>query len=133
FRELSESESVHELIDVVINRSGILSELEAEDTDEARNRIENIRELISGAIEFETLGEDRSLAAYLANVSLVTDIDSMEEEKDYVALMTLHSAKGLEFPVVFIPGFEDGIFPGLRSIESEEELEEERRLCYVGI
>ncbi|MGE5614865.1 MAG: UvrD-helicase domain-containing protein [Bacillota bacterium] len=133
FRELSESISVHELIDVVIDKSGMLSELEAENTDEARTRIENIRELISGAIEFEALSEDRSLAAYLANVSLVSDIDSMEEEKDYVALMTLHSAKGLEFPVVFIPGFEDGIFPGLRSIESEEELEEERRLCYVGI
>ncbi|MGI6668629.1 MAG: UvrD-helicase domain-containing protein [Acetivibrionales bacterium] len=133
FRELSESLSVHELIDVVINKSGILAELEAENTDEARGRIENIRELISGAIEFEALSEDKSLTAYLANVSLVSDIDSMEEEKDYVALMTLHSAKGLEFPVVFIPGFEDGIFPGLRSIESEEGLEEERRLCYVGI
>lgn len=133
FRELSKNITVHELIEVVINRSGILAELEEENTDEARARVENIRELISGAIELEALSEDKSLTAYLANVSLVSDIDSMEEEKDYVALMTLHSAKGLEFPIVFIPGFEDGIFPGLRSIEREEELEEERRLCYVGI
>ncbi|HPV01022.1 MAG TPA: 3'-5' exonuclease [Clostridiales bacterium] len=133
FKAMSESISVAELIDVVINKSGILDELQAEDTEEAKSRIENIRELISGAMEFESRSEEKGLEAYLANVSLVMDIDSMETEKDYVALMTLHSAKGLEFPVVFIPGFEEGVFPGLRSMESDVALEEERRLCYVGI
>ena len=133
FKALSESLSVSELINEVINKSGILDELQAEDTEESRTRVENIRELISGAIDFEAQSEEKGLEAYLANVSLVMDIDTMESEKDYVALMTLHSAKGLEFPVVFIPGFEEGVFPGLRSMESDAALEEERRLCYVGI
>lgn len=133
FRKMSESAGVSELIDAVINKSGILDELQAEDTEESKNRIENIRELISGAMDFETRSEEKGLEAYLANVSLVMDIDSMETEQDYTALMTLHSAKGLEFPVVFIPGFEEGVFPGLRSMGSEAALEEERRLCYVGI
>ena len=88
---------------------------------------------MSGAIDFEARSEEKGLDAYLANVSLVMDIDNMEEDKDNVALMTLHSAKGLEFPVVFIPGFEENVFPGTRSMESDTGLEEERRLCYVGI
>jgi len=133
FKAQAESLSVQELIDEVINKSGILTELKAEETDEARTRIENIQELISGAIEFEAQSEEKGLEAYLANVTLVSDIDGLEEDKDYVALMTLHSAKGLEFPVVFIPGFEEGVFPGVRSMESDDKLEEERRLCYVGI
>jgi DNA helicase-2/ATP-dependent DNA helicase PcrA len=133
FRIMSEGASVQELIDAVINKSGILSELKAEDTEEAKTRVENVQELISGAIEFESQSEEKGLEAYLANISLVSDIDNLEGEKDHVVLMTLHSAKGLEFPVVFIPGFEEGIFPGMRSMDSEEELEEERRLCYVGI
>jgi DNA helicase-2/ATP-dependent DNA helicase PcrA len=133
FKALSDSMSVSELIDVVINKSGILEELETENTEESMTRIENIKELISGAIDFEMQSEEKGLEAYLANISLVTDIDNMEEDKDYVALMTLHSAKGLEFPVVFIPGFEEGVFPGMRAIESDVGLEEERRLCYVGI
>ncbi len=133
FRALSESMSVHELIDAVINKSGILGELKAEETDEAKTRIENIQELISGAIEFESQSEEKGLEAYLANVSLVSDIDNLDGDNDHVVMMTLHSAKGLEFPVVFIPGFEEGVFPGMRSMDSEAELEEERRLCYVGI
>ncbi len=133
FKAQSESLSVQELIDAVINKSGILTELKAEETDEARTRIENIQELVSGAIEFETQSEEKGLEAYLANVMLVSDIDNLEGERDHVVLMTLHSAKGLEFPVVFIPGFEEGVFPGMRSMESEDKLEEERRLCYVGI
>jgi len=133
FRALSESVSVPELINEVINKSGILDELKAEETEEAKTRIENIQELISGAIEFESQSEEKGLEAYLANISLVTDIDNMDGDNDHVMLMTLHSAKGLEFPVVFIPGFEEGVFPGMRSMESDAELEEERRLCYVGI
>jgi len=133
FRAMAGGASVQELIDAVINKSGILSELKAEDTEEAKSRVENVQELISGAIEFESQSEEKGLEAYLANVMLVSDIDDLEGEKDHVVMMTLHSAKGLEFPVVFIPGFEEGIFPGMRSMDSEEELEEERRLCYVGI
>jgi DNA helicase-2/ATP-dependent DNA helicase PcrA len=133
FRALSDSMTVPELMDQVISKSGILAELEVEETDEARTRIENIRELISGAVEFESQSEEKGLEAYLANVSLVTDIDDLDGDNDRVVLMTLHSAKGLEFPVVFIPGFEEGVFPGMRSMDSEAELEEERRLCYVGI
>ena len=133
FKAMQEFMNVPELIEAVIDKSGILPELKAEDTVEAQTRVENIRELVSGAMEFEAQSEEKGLEAYLANVSLVSDIDNLEGESDHVVLMTLHSAKGLEFPVVFIPGFEEGVFPGLRSMGSEEELEEERRLCYVGI
>lgn len=149
FRAMVEFMSVSELIETVIDKSGILAELKGEDTIEAQTRVENIKELISGAIEFEaqreqtaeaqnegaegTQIEGNGLETYLANVSLVSDIDNLEGENDHVVLMTLHSAKGLEFPVVFIPGFEEGVFPGLRSMGSDDELEEERRLCYVGI
>lgn len=132
-RALAESKSVSELMEEVIGKSGILDELKLEETVEAQTRIENIKELISGALEFEAQSEEKGLEAYLANVSLVSDIDSFEGEKDYIALMTLHSAKGLEFPVVFMPGMEEGVFPGFRSMGDDNELEEERRLCYVGM
>jgi len=148
FRAKAEEVSVSELIETVIEQSGILQELKEENTPEAQSRIENIKELISGAIEFEANYDDFAaqqlaqgddfepgsmLESYLANISLVSDIDNLEEDKDYVVLMTMHSAKGLEFPVVIIAGFEDGVFPGLQAMVSEKELEEERRLCYVGI
>lgn len=133
FKAMTEYMNVPDLIQTVIEQSGILPELKAEDTIEAQTRIENIQELVSGAMEFEMQSEEKGLEAYLSNVSLVSDIDNLEGETDHVVLMTLHSAKGLEFPVVFIPGFEEGVFPGLRSMGSDDELEEERRLCYVGI
>lgn len=133
FRALVDSKSVSELIEEVIDKSGILAELKLEETIEAETRIENIKELISGALEFEAQSEEKGLDAWLANVSLVSDIDSFEGAKDYVALMTLHSAKGLEFPVVFMAGMEEGVFPGFRSMGDDNELEEERRLCYVGM
>jgi DNA helicase-2/ATP-dependent DNA helicase PcrA len=129
----AESELV-ELIENIIDRSGLIRELEMERTEEARNRIENIKEFISVAREFENTAEGRpTLEDFLAHISLVADIDDTEEVGDRVILMTLHSAKGLEFPVVFLPGLEEGIFPSYRSITEEAELEEERRLCYVGI
>lgn len=133
FRILRDGMKVSELITEVIEQSGILRELELEDTVEAQSRIENIKELISVALEFEQKSEDKSLSGFLENISLVADIDTVEEEADHVILMTLHSAKGLEFPVVFIMGMEEGIFPGNRSMGSDTEMEEERRLCYVGI
>lgn len=133
FRVLKDELTVSKLIEEVIKQSGIMDELKTENTVEAQTRIENIQELISGAIEFEEREEDKSLGAYLSGISLVADIDKLEEEQNNVVLMTLHSAKGLEFPAVFLVGMEEGIFPGYRAITDENELEEERRLCYVGI
>ncbi len=132
-RILKETMKVSELIQEVIEQSGIQKSYEEEDTLEAQSRIENIKELVSVALEFEAKNEEQTLEDFLANVSLVADIDNMDENGDYVVLMTLHSAKGLEFPVVFMVGMEEGIFPGYRSMSDENELEEERRLCYVGI
>lgn len=123
-----------EFIELLIEKSGIVKELDAEMTVESRTRIENIKEFISVAREFEiTTEENPTLEDFLAHISLVADIDDTEEVGDRIVMMTLHSAKGLEFPVVFIAGMEEGVFPGYRSSAEEEELEEERRLCYVGI
>jgi DNA helicase-2/ATP-dependent DNA helicase PcrA len=134
FITMKENMSISDLLDIVIDDTGILREYEAEDTVEAQSRIENIKELKSVAVEFEKQNEENNLEEFLANISLVSDIDNLEEEQDYVVLMTMHSAKGLEFPVVFIPGMEEGVFPGYRAMtEGPEQLEEERRLCYVGI
>jgi DNA helicase-2/ATP-dependent DNA helicase PcrA len=132
-RVLKEAMRVSELMQEVIEQSGIQKSYEEEETLEAQARIENIKELLSVALEFEQKNEGQGLEDFLANVSLVADIDNMDEDSDYVVLMTLHSAKGLEFPVVFMVGMEEGVFPGYRSMADESELEEERRLCYVGI
>jgi DNA helicase-2/ATP-dependent DNA helicase PcrA len=134
-RVLKEHMTISDLILTVATDTGMLRELEAENTDEAKTRIENIKELISKGSEFENdpNREEKNLEAFLANVSLVADIDTLGEERDFVTLMTLHSAKGLEFPVVFLAGMEEGVFPGFRTMTDENELEEERRLCYVGI
>lgn len=131
----AENNSVTKIIEFVLERTGYLLELKAEGTDEAAGRIENIDELINKAYEFEKASEDASLPAFLEEVSLVADIDGMDESSDNVSLMTMHSSKGLEFPTVFIIGFEENIFPSYRSVFSGDlkDLEEERRLCYVGI
>lgn len=127
--------SVKELLEQIIADTGYRVSLEAEGTDEARARIENIDELLSKTADYEAGTEHPSLSEFLQQVSLVADIDSVEEGSDYVILMTLHSAKGLEFDSVYMVGMEDGLFPGFLSVNSgdQEELEEERRLCYVGI
>ncbi len=122
-----------QLISDISVKSGYISMLEAENTEEAKDRINNIAELVSTAAAFEEQSEDTTLGAFLEEISLMTDLDDLDESDDRVILMTLHSAKGLEFDRVFIAGAEEGIFPGQRSMESEEELEEERRLMYVGI
>ncbi len=133
-RTMKENMGIADLLEMVVDDTGILREYEMENTVEAQSRIENIKELKSVAMEFEKQSEDNSLEEFLAHISLVSDLDNLEEEQDYVVLMTMHSAKGLEFPVVFIPGMEEGVFPGYRAItEGPEQLEEERRLCYVGI
>ena len=128
--------SVADLLQEVIETTGYVRELEAEGTDEAEARIENIDELISKAVDYAEGEEAPTLNGFLENVALVADIDSFDENSDYVVLMTLHSAKGLEFPNVYLAGLEDGLFPSFTSITSDNsqaEIEEERRLAYVGI
>lgn len=135
----AESYTVQELLEEVIDLTGYVDELKAEDTDEARARIENIDELISKTVTYEEtmadMNQPATLSGFLEEIALIADIDSVDPDQDYVLLMTLHSAKGLEFPHVFLAGMEDGIFPGYLSISSGDpaDIEEERRLCYVGI
>lgn len=124
---------ISELLKEVLNKTGYTKALELENTAQAESRIQNLEELLTVAMEFEEENAENSLAEFLEAVTLVSDIDGMEENADSVTLMTLHSAKGLEFPVVFITGMEEGIFPSYKSIGEQRELEEERRLCYVGI
>ncbi len=134
-RAKAEYLSVKEILELVIEETGYVAELQAEDTEEAQARIENIDELISKIVTYQDETENPTLGGFLQDVALVSDIDSVDEDSDYVLLMTLHSAKGLEFPHVFLAGMEDGIFPSYLTITSDDpgDLEEERRLCYVGI
>ncbi len=121
-------------LDYVLKETRYLKNLEGQNTIEAQNRVENIEELINAVIEYEQNAPEPTLSDYLENVALIADIDTMETDTtDMVTLMTLHSAKGLEFPFVFIVGMEEGYLPHGRSLDTEAELEEERRLCYVGI
>lgn len=120
------------LVDRLLHETGYIAELQAEKSVEAEARIENLKEFLSVAKEFETQVES-SLDAFLDHVALVSDVDAYEEGVDMVTMMTLHSAKGLEFPVVFLVGMEDGVFPHSRALWEPGELEEERRLCYVGM
>lgn len=125
---------IKDLVENILETTGYLKELEMEGSIESRTRIENIEEFISVIINYQESNQEGKLEDLLADISLLSDIDrSNEEEDNVVTLMTMHSAKGLEFPYVFLTGVEEGIFPSFRSIMSDEELEEERRLCYVGI
>ena len=125
--------SVSELIKQTLKKTGYTKALEDENTIEAENRIENLEEFLTVAMEFEEEFAENGLREFLEGITLSSDLDNMEENEESVTLMTLHSAKGLEFPVVFLVGMEEGIFPGYKSISEPRELEEERRLCYVGI
>ena len=127
--------SVAEILNQIIEETGYVRELELEDTEEARGRIENIDELITKAVTYDEEHEKGTLSEFLEEIALVSDIDSVDDTEDRVLLMTLHSAKGLEFPFVYLSGMEDGIFPSYLSIVSDDPMavEEERRLCYVGI
>lgn len=136
FRSVCANEGVAALLQEIIDETGYVEELKLEGTDEAKARIENIDELITKVVSYEQEAEEPSLSGFLEEVALVADIDSLADDGSYVVLMTLHSAKGLEFPNVYLSGMEDGLFPSYMSItadNSEEEIEEERRLCYVGI
>ncbi len=136
YTQMQEYLSVTELVEEILEKTGYLDMLKAEKSLEAQSRIENLEEFLSVTKNFEETNEDKSLVAFLTDLALVADIDSMdddEEKADAVVLMTLHSAKGLEFPVVFLIGMEEGVFPHTRSLTEEAEMEEERRLAYVGI
>ncbi|HCE78433.1 MAG TPA: ATP-dependent DNA helicase PcrA, partial [Lachnospiraceae bacterium] len=127
--------NVREILEMIISETGYVAELEAEGTDEDKARIENINELVSKTADYMEQAENPSLSEFLQQVSLVADIDSVDPDGDYVLLMTLHSAKGLEFDYVYMTGMEENTFPSYMAVSGEdsEELEEERRLCYVGI
>ncbi|ABZ85536.1 ATP-dependent DNA helicase pcra [Heliomicrobium modesticaldum Ice1] len=124
---------VTQIVEAILNRTGYVRELEAEKTEEAKGRIENIKEFLSVTKEFDRTADDKTLEEFLAGVSLVSDTDNYNEDEDAVVLMTMHSAKGLEFPVVFVAGMEEGVFPHSRVQFEETQVEEERRLCYVAI
>lgn len=135
FEMMNEAEEVpvKQLIEDLMNRTGYLEELRLSKNVQDQSRIDNLMELLSVAEEFTKSEEESTLENFLGNVALVSDIDDAELGEDAITLMTLHSAKGLEFPVVFLVGMEEGIFPHSRTLMDEEEIEEERRLCYVGI
>jgi DNA helicase II / ATP-dependent DNA helicase PcrA len=132
--EVARQDPCHITLGKVLDRSGYLTDLREERSEEAEGRIENLMELVSAAREYETRDPEPSLGGFVDQLSLLSDVDEEEGSRDArVWMMTLHSAKGLEFPVVCIAGLEDGLFPHSRSRDDEAELEEERRLCYVGM
>lgn len=135
FHQMQDYLPVTELVEELLDKSGYREMLKTENTLEAESRLENIEEFLSVTKNFEENSDDKSLVAFLTDLALIADIDALDEEQetDAVTLMTLHSAKGLEFPVVFVIGMEEGVFPHSRSLMDEEEMEEERRLAYVGI
>ncbi len=137
FKGRAKEESISKLMEEILEMTAYIESLEAEDKEDAEARIQNIDELLSKIVSYEEAceeaGEKPALSGFLEEVALVADIDSLDENQDYVVLMTLHSAKGLEFPHVYLAGMEDGLFPSAMCIDDPEELEEERRLCYVGI
>ena len=136
FMDMKDTMSVSNLIETILEDTGYLNQLKNSKDIEDRSRVENLEELVSDAVDFENTSEDKSLEAYLEKVSLVQDTDKLEEEEEgegSVVLMTIHSAKGLEFPVVFMVGMENGIFPSMTDLEVEAQMEESRRLCYVAI
>ncbi len=129
----SEEMGLTEFVEHLIERTGLRKQYEKDLSEEAKNRLENMDEFLGAVGEFEQAADDPTLENYLENVALITDLDSAETSSQYVTMMTVHSAKGLEFPTVFISGLEEGIFPSGRNTQDEEKLEEERRLCYVAI
>lgn len=133
FKDIQSKYPLHEFLSMLVERTGYVRELKEENTPESEARIENLQELVNVASSFEPEEEDNILGEFLAQVSLVSDLDGAEDMSNTVTLMTLHSAKGLEFPTVFMAGLDDGIFPSARSSNTASELEEERRLMYVGV
>ena len=130
---LKDTLSLSDFVELMLKETGLKAQFEVDGNDEAKTRLENLMEFAGAAKEFEEQSQDKSLEAFLENVALVTDLDQQEEAPQYVTLMTLHSAKGLEYDAVFISGMEEGIFPSMRAAADKDRMEEERRLCYVGI
>lgn len=133
WQEKADEISASEIVQGILEDSGYVRDLKAQGTDEADDRLGNVQELYNAVLQFEEENEETNLMMFLANASLASDLDGLNDEKDEVSLMTLHSSKGLEFPVVFLVGLEQGLFPNYRSLDDPASLEEERRLCYVGI
>jgi DNA helicase-2/ATP-dependent DNA helicase PcrA len=133
WQEKLETIPATEVVQGVLKDSGYIQDLQNQGTDEALDRVQNVQELYNAVRQFEEDNEDKSLSGFLASASLASDLDDLKEDDARVSLMTLHSSKGLEFPVVFLVGLEQGLFPNFRSLEDPTALEEERRLCYVGI
>ncbi len=133
FRELAERLTVTQLTEKILDATGYWAQLISEKTEESLSRQENLREFLTKTREYDQSAEEHSLENFLREVALVTDLDRLEDEGEAAVIMTMHSAKGLEFPYVFLVGLEEGIFPHFRSFEQEREMEEERRLCYVAI
>ena len=131
--EMEHGRGVAEMLDLILDRTGYLAELEADKTIESLTRVENLQELLNVAREFDAREDDPSLLSFLESVTLVSEQDNLDDGEGQVTMMTLHNAKGLEYPIVFLVGLEDGVFPHVRSLSDPEELEEERRLAYVGI
>ena len=129
----AENLSVSAMLKDIIEHTGYIKELKNSKDAEDLSRVENVEQLVSAAVEFENTAEDTSLLAFLEKVALVSDLDSLKEEANSVVMMTIHSSKGLEFPVVFMAGMENGLFPSFKALDDIEEMEESRRLCYVGI
>lgn len=132
-RKLASDPGVTPILKHLLTESGYMEELKAERTDDAISRLENLQELLNVTAQYDETNEEGSLAGFLETVTLISDVDSLVEDGQAVSLMTLHSSKGLEFPVVFLTGMEEGVFPHSRSLSTDSEIEEERRLCYVGM
>ena len=132
-RRLREFVSLSELYDELLDKSGYIRALQLKGGPEEEGRIEHIEELKSYIVDYEEKNENPTLGDFLENMALYTDADQSGEDEDAVVMMTMHAAKGLEFPVVFLAGMEDGLFPGFRAMENTEDMEEERRLCYVAV
>ena len=127
------SSPIAELIQLVMEKSGYLSELINSGTDEGEERRRNLQELVNAALQYQEENETANLEGFLASAALASDADNKETEANRITLMTLHSSKGLEFPIVYLVGMEQGLFPSYRSLDDPASLEEERRLCYVGL
>lgn len=133
YRQQLDQVSASELVQGILEDSGYLQELKAQATDEAEERLQNVQELYNAVLQFEEESEDKSLIGFLAGAALASDLDDKDGDGQTISLMTLHASKGLEFPVVFLVGLEQGLFPSYRSLDDPAAIEEERRLCYVGI
>ncbi|MGL6140621.1 MAG: 3'-5' exonuclease, partial [Planktothrix sp.] len=133
WQERIEDHSAMQILEGVLLDAGYIQDLKNEGTDEAENRLENIKELTNAVSQFQEEYEDNTLSGFLASASLASDLDNLKEGQQAVSLLTLHAAKGLEFPIVFLVGLEQGLFPNYRSLNDPLSIEEERRLCYVGI